>query len=148
MPLGCSKDEHFSCFPIPCQTGLNKLSDVDKTYINIGNGQKFELYVCIMSCMNEHYPTLSTHETLQQMPSIKKNEWQRRRFFTFCSLIDVFWPLPHTVEKKCVCLLFSLILYHHSVTMFKYWQILPQKSSSPKNTKSISSAILWIKSCT
>ena len=22
LPLGCSKDEHFSCFPIPCQTGL------------------------------------------------------------------------------------------------------------------------------
>ena len=53
--------------------------------------------------MNEHCPTFLTHETLQQMPSIKKNEWQRRRFFTFCSLIDVFWPLPHTVEKK-MCL--------------------------------------------
>ena len=84
----------------------------------------------IMPCRSVHFPTWLTHETLQQMPSIKKNEWQRRRFFTFCSLIDVFWPLPHTVEKKCVCLLFSLILYHHSVTMFKYWQILPQKSSS------------------
>ena len=81
------------------------------------------------------------------MPSIKKNEWQRRRFFTFCSLIDVFWPLPHTVEKKCVCLLFSLILYHHSVTMFKYWQILPQKSSSPLITKSIFVTILLVYSC-
>ena len=90
-----------------------KLSDVDKTYIDIGNGQKFELYVCIMSCMNEHYPTLSTHETLQQMPSIKKNEWQRRRFFTFCSLIDVFWPLPHTVEKNVFA--FFLALFYITI---------------------------------
>ena len=25
---------------------------------------------------------------------IKKNKWQRRCFFNFCSLIDVIWPLP------------------------------------------------------
>ena len=52
MPLCCSKDEHFSCFLIPCQTGLSALINLFLVALS--------LYSTLMVWKNAHVIFFST----------------------------------------------------------------------------------------